>query len=698
MSTKRMRKHRGRRKFLTALEEDDSNSSDIDFLPEDHRLTFDLPPDSPDGATHVEQDGETAECLSSPHHLHDTSSSSMCVSDSLPSSCESLNNFSNSEQDFDSSTEKVITIFKNLHLKYPTTTLSLFEDLARSLKSVFPEELNDLPTRYVTIFETDVQSKGRVSANGEEEGDGTSYYFGILNSIREEASRNIDILKALQIEKKLLVSFSTDGFEPFEGPLKQCTCWPLLAEIHFRLFKTKPILVKVYCGEKKPSHTDFFHEFCSELSSLIGKTVKICDVDCVFKLFYLTADTPARSFMKGCVGHNATKGCERCVAPASRLNHRMHYPSNTDFELRTHQTFVSRADEDHHRYDSCFETVVSIDMINDFALDPMHLLDEGVMKRLLFHLLTEARGGQRLQAEKVRIVNNRIDEVMPFIPSDFNRKLTPLRKIHGWKACMYRLIDTYLLLILFKDLISEDTEDLFVRLFVSVRILRNGKLCTIPEKVEEARKLLKSFVEKFEDVFGESHRIYNIHTIMHLPDVVDHIKKPLDYFSSYSTEDALRMLKRHLKAGPNVVSQIIRRRSETLSIPVNESDCLEQKLYLEPRFEFDRQGIIVKVWFRKFFFKLDSLGDSFLVNERKQIFKAVSVNHRISPCRVHCICLSSHEPYFNNHVCNSAFIGMMYVKFTEETKELPITEFICKAMVVPSEGRLVSLPLLHTIP
>ena len=144
-----------------------------------------------------------------------------------------------------------------------------------------------------------------------------------------------------------------------------------------------PFVIGVFCGKSKPSDLQaYLYDFIQELKQLnedgifitsCNKTVKV-KVDCFI------CDAPARSFLKQCKGHNAYSGCERCVQHG-QWNDKVIYP-NVNAPLRS-KSFALREDIDHHYPTPSPLLQLSLGLVSQFVLDPMHLVYLGVMRRIL---------------------------------------------------------------------------------------------------------------------------------------------------------------------------------------------------------------------------------------------------------------------------------------------------------------------------
>lgn len=148
--------------------------------------------------------------------------------------------------------------------------------------------------------------------------------------------------------------------------------------------------ISVWCGESKPKNlNDFLRPFVTELHNLLLDGLRINQKQISIKIRAFICDTPARSFIKGIVGHNNRFGCQKCMCEGTYYNsaHTMsfHRIITTDREreneLRTDKRFRERYQPQHHLADSILE-ILPIDMVQQFSTsDDLHLLHLGLMKR-----------------------------------------------------------------------------------------------------------------------------------------------------------------------------------------------------------------------------------------------------------------------------------------------------------------------------
>lgn len=150
---------------------------------------------------------------------------------------------------------------------------------------------------------------------------------------------------------------------------------------------------------------------------------------------------------------------------------RMHF-SDFGKGKRTDKSFRDRSQPIHHKERSILEDLRNIDgsplvdMIKSFPTsDPLHLLDEGVMKRM-FRCWTKGTSifKKKLSKQNIDSLNTQIFLMNKELPNDINRKVRSLQFIKFWKATEFRTTLLYLGIVLFKDVLDEIEYDHFLHL------------------------------------------------------------------------------------------------------------------------------------------------------------------------------------------------------------------------------------------
>ncbi|CAH8575700.1 unnamed protein product [Heterobilharzia americana] len=166
------------------------------------------------------------------------------------------------------------------------------------------------------------------------------------------------------------------------------------------------------------------HDLVTEFQELLNNGLFVEDTHTFVKIWVaaVVCDTSACSDLKRTIGHNGTKGCDKCLVVACRLDYRMSYPGG-EFQLRTDASLRARADDG--RGESSFDDL-PLDVIASFPLEPMHLINLGVAKKLtpLWQNL----------AKVLSAISDGLLGCRECKPMDFQRKCRSLTKASLWKA------------------------------------------------------------------------------------------------------------------------------------------------------------------------------------------------------------------------------------------------------------------------
>ena len=202
---------------------------------------------------------------------------------------------------------------------------------------------------------------------------------------------------------------------------------------------------------------------------VIGDIVKELN-DAGVKISVVTCDAPMRAFLLNQMGHNSYDSCGVCKTRAGRFwidkttkeevdtkpddaepgdRGKMYWPYVEEPELRTHEWAADLMD----RFQNLTKPELygyvgrspllglrGLDLIRDVVLDPMHLVDLGIVKKFL---LLACSGPDPSAVHGLRRVDvaelNRILVRVVRVPKEFNRGSRGLHcRADGWKAQEYR--------------------------------------------------------------------------------------------------------------------------------------------------------------------------------------------------------------------------------------------------------------------
>lgn len=200
-----------------------------------------------------------------------------------------------------------------------------------------------------------------------------------------------------------------------------------------------------------------------------------------------------------------------------------------------------------------------VKLVTQFPLNYMHLICLGVTRRLI---LLWKRGPLRcrISAQSVEEISELLVLLKGFVPQEFARKPRSLMEVDRWKATEYRQFLLYSGPVVLSRILPDEMYKNFLILSVGVHILLSPCLCK-PTLINKAKVLLVNFVEHFGDLYGKDNTVYNVHSIIHVPqDAVQY--GPLDNVSAFPFENYLGKLKKMIRKPSQPIQQIVRRLSE----------------------------------------------------------------------------------------------------------------------------------------
>jgi hypothetical protein len=191
----------------------------------------------------------------------------------------------------------------------------------------------------------------------------------------------------------------------------------------------------------------------------------------------------------------------------------------TSAPLRSHENFIKKTQDGHHTGTSVLERL-GIDMVTSFAVDYMHCVCLGVMRKLLW-LWIRGPLSTRIGHRNIERISAALVMIKNFVPCDFARKPRVLAELLRWKATELRQFLLYtgpaILKEIFKGKTLEDFYDNFMLLHTAIKILSQPHLCREPLYNRYAKDLLVAFVEECKIIYGEWFISYNmVHCLIHL--------------------------------------------------------------------------------------------------------------------------------------------------------------------------------------
>jgi len=371
----------------------------------------------------------------------------------------------------------------------------LTRQASNRLLSLFRKHGHDLPKDCRTLTKTP-RNVDVVEKCG-----GHYVYFGVRKCLLTTES-SCDVF---------YLTVNIDGIPVYKSTNLQF--WPVVCSIN----SLPPMIVGLYVGTSKPaSVNEFLADFVTEMEELqaIGFAVKNDSPAKPVILRGFVCDAPARAFIKNIKGHNSLHGCERCTARGLSVNGRTTFctPQCYDAERRCHEEFVNQGYAGSHQQGTTPLCKIAENCINMCALDYMHLVCLGAVRRMLMYWKKGDRM-VKLSSSQLLHVSEKLIALRDFIPSEFARRPRSLLELDRWKATEYRQFLLYTGPVVLKSVLTTDLYRHFLCLSVSIRIMLMSDKDRREHYLDYACELMHHFVSNCERLYGTEFVVYNIHSL-----------------------------------------------------------------------------------------------------------------------------------------------------------------------------------------
>lgn len=508
--------------------------------------------------------------------------------------------------------------------------------------------------------------------------------------------------------------------------------------------------VGIWSGNGKPSNlNEFLRAFANDIDNTAKNGIMINGFRLDVKIRSFICDSPARSFLKGSyfnffiplimqicvywfydrilkiidldflgvVCFNHRYGCQKCciLGVFDKDAHRTHF-AIFDAVKRTDHSFRNRLQPIHHKETSLLEHLENadgspmIDIVLQFPTsDPLHLLEEGAMKRS-FRLWMKGYAKNNKKKWSKNVILDISLQILQFnreTPSDFNRKLRTLQYLSYYKATEFRTILLYLGIVLFKDVLSEKEYQHFLLLSLATRFFSCQYYVENVNLKKIARKLLHVYCEKFVEVYGESEVVSNIHNICHIADDVEHFGN-LNGISTYPFESFLHTLKLYTKPSNNPLEQISRRLIEqTLDRKDSQQVNFTIKKYenaswvpeLKYGFRATQNELVYKFIRVKpnVFFSIKKLGDKWFITKTGDVVEMQYAVKRAHKYFIFGAALANKTDFFTLPFSSSLVDIYLSTGERKESTFFEIGEIKCKMVCLSCSENYVFIPILHSL-
>ena len=466
------------------------------------------------------------------------------------------------------------------------------------------------------------------------------------------------------------VTVNIDGIPVFKSSNVQF--WPILCVIN----SLPPTIIALYVGSTKPTPVDefladFVHDM-EELQSTGFVVTKGVIKPVVLRGF--VCDAPARAFIKNIKGHNSLSGCERCLAVGVSTNSRTTFSSAGCYsaEKRRHDKFVNLDYAGSHQLGGTPLCRIASDCINMCALDYLHLVCLGAVRRILMYW---KKGDRRvkLSSSQLMQLSEKLIGLRDFIPSEFARRPRSIAELDRWKATEYRQFLLYTGPVVLKSVLPADLYKHFLCLSVSVSIMLTSNRDQREHYLDFACELMHHFVSNCDRFYGIEFLVYNIHSLLHLGDDVKFFEASLDDISAFPFENFLQTLKRLVRSPSNPIAQVAKRihEFESVGMPLTGTSPAQKQSKLAA----NNRDCVVLLKSGKFAEIVDNKDD-------------------VLTCAVYRkACL---RPFFTEP-CSSDIFNIVFVETSGSTYITDVMEIDIerKAMRLPYRDGYVLMPLVH---
>lgn len=427
-------------------------------------------------------------------------------------------------------------------------------EATKELLIILRDEGLDLPLTRETLLKTP-----RRSIIPRECFPGEYYHYGLSKNLKRLNFSSLANLNSIRLDVNI------DGLSLSKS--SKLKIWPILVAFP-DVPSLSPILVGAYVGYHDPGCiNNFLTEFIDEMEAILQNGAEITPhlIRKPISIRAFICDSPARSFLCGVLGHQSNFGCSKCHQRCVWINGKKTYLT-TRGEARTDASFKDRMHMIHHQpqfqHEQTLLETLNVGMVSQVLLDPMHLLDEGVMARMLKSIFfNRTCASVHLRNGGKELVDTINMSLVSYVPSEFARKpRSILQELSRWKASEFRFFLNYSGCVVLKDHLGPDLYNHFLLLFTAVRFLNCPATHLVNADISQ--RLLDEFVADYPRIYSPTELVSNVHGLLH---VVDDVKQfgPLYSYSAYKYENHMREIRKLVKK-PNKILQQIHNRLEEI--------------------------------------------------------------------------------------------------------------------------------------
>ena len=260
--------------------------------------------------------------------------------------------------------------------------------------------------------------------------------------------------------------------------------------------------------------------------------------------------------------------------------------------LRKHEDFMTEDNSAHHTKKTIIADL-QMDLVEDVALDYMHLTCLGVMRKLICYWVKRDTVNHLFGKNATTTISDRLLDLRKYVPGEFARLPRSLAEIARWKATELRQFLLYTGPIVLKGILPEVLYKHFLCFHVAMKLLSSEEHCRKWNSYCE--RLLTHFVKESGKLYGPQFISYNVHCLVHLP--ADVLKfGPVDVFSSFPFENFLQHLKRRERHSKNPLSTLVKRLTELKNVARFKSCSVPDAKLFQLRNKHDKGPLLTSIF------------------------------------------------------------------------------------------------------
>ena len=388
---------------------------------------------------------------------------------------------------------------------------------------------------------------------------------------------------------------------------------------------------------------------------------------------------------------NGKHGCLKCtvVGEYSHVSHTVIFP-DTNCPLRNDKDFREKKYGNHHKFDSPL-LKLPIDMIEAFPVsDSLHLIDLGIVKRLLVGW-RDGNFGKKVTkwcSSDIHAVNVFLNSCKT--PTEIHRAVRGLDSLSHWKGSEFRTFFHYLSVAILKKVLKKDAMQHFLTLFCAITICSNKEYFPLLPLAEE---LLEYFTKHYKDFYGIDYVTSNVHNLTH---VVAEVRRfgTLQTYNAYKFENKLFLIKNLLRQGNKPLSQIAKR--------LKEYEILDHEQFIDQthtNYPYVKKSTKNLVLHFNDFILSRRRADKYFLTIKKEVMEVICIKVEENQIHIYCKKFDNLVNAFDLPILSS-YLNIFKSNYTSVLSSEYVCspcDVKCKLVVTRYESDLYFVPLLHTL-